>query len=388
MPPHSQPLPPCYRLTCRCLLARGDRRANDAERNLLANVKKQFASGAPSLQALLAQFKSFDLDGSGFISASELRRAMQDLGYHLSNEEVQVLMNRFNQSGSGGISYQDFADHLITMLFEDIDATDRKTRTSFGLSSRRSVAPGATGVDRAEAAILRFVSTLMKRGQMPARAALLRAFSDFDTDGNNTIDKQELARWFATWDVEMTDGELQVLLVGGSCMRVPVAHHRPLWFVLVQGVMDRFRAGLGGVRYTEFVDHILKLAAARGGGARDGGVAGRSSTATGADGAEEAIFRRITGAVGNKMSELARLFRECDSNSSGAISPAELRRALNDMGVTLTDDELKVRGAYFVVVGGVVVVVGTTVSRVGRGVVCVVLANSVWCGASTGIAMA
>ena len=351
-------------------------------------MKKQFASGAPSLQALLAQFKSFDLDGSGFISASELRRAMQDLGYHLSNEEVQVLMNRFNQSGSGGISYQDFADHLITMLFEDIDATDRKTRTSFGLSSRRGVAPGATGVDRAEAAILRFVSTLMKRGQMPARAALLRAFSDFDTDGNNTIDKQELARWFATWDVEMTDGELQVLLVGGSCMRVPVAHHRPLWFVLVQGVMDRFRAGLGGVRYTEFVDHILKLAAARGGGARDGGVAGRSSTATGADGAEEAIFRRITGAVGNKMSELARLFRECDSNSSGAISPAELRRALNDMGVTLTDDELKVRGAYFVVVGGVVVVVGTTVSRVGRGVVCVVLANSVWCGASTGIAMA
>ena len=214
----------------------------------MAGIKAKLAAGEPSLDTLMQKFKTFDMDGSGFITHAELRRAMQDLGYQLTNKELEVsgwmeatggwvtitaltlvllcvvrwcvwpcggaaqtLMNRFKQSG-GGISYQDFANRLIAMMFADMKSTQAQAMHTYGgrTSFTRTGTSGNLGVDRAEDALLKFVGTLMDRGNMPPRAALLRAFTELDDNGNNRIDGAELERWFASWDVTMSPDDVRV----------------------------------------------------------------------------------------------------------------------------------------------------------------------------------
>lgn len=202
----------CAAAACTRSLSLPRRRADDAERQLLADIRSRLAAGSPSVATLRAKFREFDLDGSGFISNAELRRAMQDLGYHLSNDEMRVLMSRFQQAGDG-ISYDDFANRLIGLMFKDAADTQSRTRAAFGGGMGASASLGGTGrpgVDKAEAGILKFLGALMDRGGMPPRAALQRAFTELDASGDGRIDAPELRRWFASFDVEMSPQEVSV----------------------------------------------------------------------------------------------------------------------------------------------------------------------------------
>ena len=51
-------------------------------------------------------FKVFDRDGNGYVSREELKRIMSELGDEpLSPEELDVLMNNFDDDGDGRINY-------------------------------------------------------------------------------------------------------------------------------------------------------------------------------------------------------------------------------------------------------------------------------------------
>jgi calmodulin len=51
-------------------------------------------------------FKVFDKDGNGYVSREELKRIMTELGDEpLSPEELDVLMNNFDDDGDGRINY-------------------------------------------------------------------------------------------------------------------------------------------------------------------------------------------------------------------------------------------------------------------------------------------
>jgi len=51
-------------------------------------------------------FKVFDRDGNGYVSREELKRIMSELGDEpLSSEELDVLMNNFDDDGDDRINY-------------------------------------------------------------------------------------------------------------------------------------------------------------------------------------------------------------------------------------------------------------------------------------------
>ena len=51
-------------------------------------------------------FRVFDRDGNGYVSREELKRIMSELGDEpLSPEELDVLMNNFDDDGDGRINY-------------------------------------------------------------------------------------------------------------------------------------------------------------------------------------------------------------------------------------------------------------------------------------------
>lgn len=59
-------------------------------------------------EELLEAFKVFDMDGDGFISASELRHVMTNLGGERTKEEVEELIREMNIDGGSRVNCEEF----------------------------------------------------------------------------------------------------------------------------------------------------------------------------------------------------------------------------------------------------------------------------------------
>jgi calmodulin len=57
---------------------------------------------------LLALFKEFDADRSGFITPMELKRGFAVYGKKLTHKEVQNLFAEVDQDGDGKINFEEF----------------------------------------------------------------------------------------------------------------------------------------------------------------------------------------------------------------------------------------------------------------------------------------
>lgn len=67
------------------------------------------------LQADVKQaFRMFDRDGSGTVSASELRRVMMNLGEKLTEAEVDEMMREADIDGDGEINYE--GDNFLPVI--------------------------------------------------------------------------------------------------------------------------------------------------------------------------------------------------------------------------------------------------------------------------------
>ncbi|XP_022956672.1 probable calcium-binding protein CML16 [Cucurbita moschata] len=59
-------------------------------------------------EQLMEVFKSFDRDGNGFITASELAGSMAKMGHPLSYRELSEMMRQADTDGDGVISFNEF----------------------------------------------------------------------------------------------------------------------------------------------------------------------------------------------------------------------------------------------------------------------------------------
>merc|ERR1712176_1530242 len=55
-----------------------------------------------------AAFLKFDTDGNGYITKSELKKAMKELGEKLSKEELADMMNEADIDGDNKVSFEEF----------------------------------------------------------------------------------------------------------------------------------------------------------------------------------------------------------------------------------------------------------------------------------------
>merc|ERR1711959_318686 len=65
-------------------------------------------------EELIEAFKVFDRDNNGFISASELRRVMTNLGEKLTDEEVDEMIREADIDGDGQVNYQEFVKMMMS----------------------------------------------------------------------------------------------------------------------------------------------------------------------------------------------------------------------------------------------------------------------------------
>ncbi|ORX75228.1 EF-hand [Anaeromyces robustus] len=66
-----------------------------------------YGGGSLPLSKLI--FQKYDTDKSGTITSTEFRYMAYDLGYYISDSELEIAMKTVDSSGSGAITYADFS---------------------------------------------------------------------------------------------------------------------------------------------------------------------------------------------------------------------------------------------------------------------------------------
>lgn len=85
------------------------------------NYGGQFDRSRSSLQEtnveeeLKEAFKVFDKDQNGYISASELRNVMMNLGEKLTDEEVDQMIREADLDGDGQVNYEEFVRMMMAV---------------------------------------------------------------------------------------------------------------------------------------------------------------------------------------------------------------------------------------------------------------------------------
>lgn len=72
------------------------------------------ASGRLTTDDLRAAFRVFDKDGSGTLSATELRGVLTSMGEKMTDEEVDEMLAEADVDGDGRINYAEFATRLLS----------------------------------------------------------------------------------------------------------------------------------------------------------------------------------------------------------------------------------------------------------------------------------
>ena len=93
-------------------------------------------------QKLDAAFSSFDLDGDGTITVSEIGDAMSKLGHKPSEENLKEIVAEFDSNENGTIDFDEFCD-LMTRTSRlnpgrAIEGMEALTRAALGKGPRKS----------------------------------------------------------------------------------------------------------------------------------------------------------------------------------------------------------------------------------------------------------
>ncbi len=79
-------------------------------------MHRHFSNTQPE-EELRAAFRIFDQDGNGFITATELRHVMTNLGEKLTDEEVDEMIREADIDGDGRINY-DGERYILPLYFK------------------------------------------------------------------------------------------------------------------------------------------------------------------------------------------------------------------------------------------------------------------------------
>ncbi|KMZ56978.1 Calcium-binding protein CML24 [Zostera marina] len=78
------------------------------------NQKKEWeGEGKDADESLMEAFKTYDLDGDGFISIQELQTVMMRLHINCSVEDCAKMIEGVDSDGNGRVDFQDFKNMMV-----------------------------------------------------------------------------------------------------------------------------------------------------------------------------------------------------------------------------------------------------------------------------------
>jgi Ca2+-binding EF-hand superfamily protein len=93
----------------------------ELDKDIAQTVRNKLQSEAWKRGDLVSLFRTIDRDGSGKLDAREFRRALEKMRLDLSKSEVKNLMSGFDHNGDGFISYAEFVEFVTGKGAESVE---------------------------------------------------------------------------------------------------------------------------------------------------------------------------------------------------------------------------------------------------------------------------
>lgn len=187
-------------------------------------ASKQDLSLRPDFN-LLDFFRTFDVEGRGSISSSELAEGMRKYGIYANKEELYLFLRRFDRDNDGKLKFSDFTEAFTCKQQEYANLLNNRTPINADLSLEIDQA-FSEETKKAIARILR--AHLDNEGTTEAlRQRLARrynfnvheAFTYLDVNGDGIISLDELGETLDRNDFYATQRELKLLMDRLDCNR-------------------------------------------------------------------------------------------------------------------------------------------------------------------------
>uniref|UniRef100_A0A671W9F8 EF-hand calcium-binding domain-containing protein 7 n=1 Tax=Sparus aurata TaxID=8175 RepID=A0A671W9F8_SPAAU len=140
---------------------------------------------------LLRAFKKMDVNGDGYISHSELEKALTNSGEKMTTEEVNAIFSLLDVNKDGKLDYAEFCRLLVSTvercqmaLLERLEANAKLKRQNFG---SQSYSPPKSSMSSSAAAASQAAATLPQPPETPR------------TDSDTTLKKAECNPLFQEW---------------------------------------------------------------------------------------------------------------------------------------------------------------------------------------------
>jgi len=147
------------------------------------------------IKEVKAQFKIFDKDGDGSISASEIREVMRSLGQAPTERQLEELINEVDTDRNGQVDFFEFLLMMEKMMMED----DSEMHIE-------NLSPEDQAVKRWQRYAASHKLTIEQLNEYKS------IFENFDEDGSGSISSDEIGTIVRSCGIEMTEDELHDMI--------------------------------------------------------------------------------------------------------------------------------------------------------------------------------
>ncbi|XP_065147188.1 EF-hand calcium-binding domain-containing protein 6 [Paramisgurnus dabryanus] len=269
-----------------------------------------------NLKNITRAFRLFDYNSDGQIQQHELRKVLEGYCFPMSQQEFHRLWSNYSPNNAHTISYKEFLEKLgvdcenyrriepdSVKLALNWDAVNRTTRPN-SKTSRRAFSGKSTDMNLDEVQIM-FLSKMKKNYNL-----VEKALQAFDVTDSGLISHEDLRSIFSNFLFSMDDNTSR-------------------------GLLNRFGVTTDPVKWRRFLGMFKDD--------KQDVVIQKASPPETADVCSiETILPRLQQQIPDQQPRLIEAFLNVDKNKTGFISRDELRRALENISINLTDDQFRV----------------------------------------------
>lgn len=307
----------------------GDR--DDRAEELADFVAHKIQEKYGNRDSLTEVYRSWDDDGDGVVDKHEFRNVLEACGIALDDEDMDLLFWRYDTNGSGKLDFGEYTREVFDRYTDPLKMPRGRRWKSIEEKEAHEKVMAARRADKETTQLVATLAGVMSAKYGDSGANLRKMLKNWDEDHSGGVELGEFRRILKLYGLPFTDHQVAKLHARFDAQNNNTLDYNEFLSAVfqVQKGPSGGNDGFAGPDREREMERMKQFADSMGVAQRKG-VKMKS--------ADEVIKLLRARYAGN--ASLATIFRSWDKDGSATLSPDELRRGLNKIGIFTTSEEL------------------------------------------------